>query len=412
MNPMLVFLFAMEFVSILLAVILAIAWNSFGRPHHALSWCAAFGVGAIGWAGSILEVAARPDDPWLATGVELCSMATWALMLLGFRQRAGRHTHRWRAIAALGLPAALLASAQAAGLPALTHSVPYLFAAAALVMSAGTMMFRPSSSQAERATITILLAFAILDLIVGSIALFYRLPMSADPDALYHVLMMLSFPSAFTGTGLFAVFLLAADLADRMSRLAAVDPLTGVLNRRGFEEAAARAVANARRQGQPLTIVMADIDRFKVINDRHGHGCGDRVLCRFADHMAGSIRAGDLLGRVGGEEFAMVLVDAWPSTAMDVVDRVRMALGELAMPVGNEAVHITASFGMTGVVSPDEDLGAMLARADEALYRSKIAGRDRVTLAPPPPPLTIPVERKELVGAGGAAPGISGTAAR
>ena len=192
-------------------------------------------------------------------------------------------------------------------------------------------------------------------------------------------------PSAFIGTGLFAVFLLAADLAERMGKLAASDPLTGVLNRRGFEDAGMRALAVARRQGQPLTIVMADLDRFKSVNDLYGHAAGDEVLRRFVAHVAGSIRAGDLFGRLGGEEFALLLVDASPSAAMEVIDRIRIALGELEIASGAHRIRITASFGITGPSDPNEELPAILARADSALYRSKMAGRDRVTMAPLPP---------------------------
>ncbi len=393
MNPMIVVLFAMEFVSLMLAVVLATAWKSFGRPRHALIWCAAFAVAAVGWAVNMLRVTAGPDWGVLRSAVHVLEMLTWALILLGFRERAGLVTRVRAALPALGLPVAALVIAALGRHNGLLDAIPPLFAAVMLACSAGTMIRRDTRHDEEPVVIAMLLAFAILDALAGFIALRH----GGGETQLLAALMVLTAPSAFIGTGLFAVFLLAADLGERMGRLAARDPLTGVLNRRGFEDAADRAVANARRQGQPLTIVMVDLDRFKSVNDRYGHAVGDRVLCRFVEHVTGSIRAGDLLGRIGGEEFAMLLVDAAPSDAMDAVDRIRVRLGQLEIPVGGAAIRITASFGMTGPIAPEETLATMLARADEALYSSKIAGRDKVTLAAVPP--TVPVDLMRLVAA-------------
>ncbi len=410
MHPMIVVLFAMEFVSLMLTVILVTAWNSFGRPRHALIWCGAFVVAAVGWAVNILLVSAGPDERWLRFLLHMLAMGTWALMLIGFRVRAGLRTPGWMAVPGAGVPLAALAFATLAGHYGLSGAIPPLFAAAMLSLSALTMLRRGSRNQAESAVIAMLLAFAMLDAIAGIMALRQEVPGGGGQYMLSNALMVLTAPSAFIGTGLFAVFLLAVDLAERMGKLAASDPLTGVLNRRGFEEAGARAIALARRQGQPLTIVMADLDRFKSINDRYGHAAGDMVLRRFTEHVGGSIRAGDLFGRIGGEEFALLLVDASPSDALDAIDRIRMALGELQIAVGASIIQMTASFGITGPSDPDEQLPAILARADSALYRSKMAGRDGVTMAPRPP--TIPPRLQALATAAEAALALNEKAAR
>ena len=401
MHPMVVVLFAMEFVSLMLAVILVTAWNSFGRPRHALIWCGAFAVAAIGWAVNILLISAGPDERWMRFLMHALAMGTWALMLAGFRVRAGLRTRAWVAMLGGGLPLGLLAGAAATDHHGLGGAIPPLFAAAMLALSAITLVRRGERNQAENAVIAMLFAFAMLDGIAGLLTLRQDVPGGGGQYMLSNALLVLTAPSAFIGTGLFAVFLLAADLAERMGRLAASDPLTGILNRRGFDEAGARAVAVARRQGQPLTIVMADLDRFKLVNDRYGHAAGDAVLRRFVEHVAGSIRAGDLFGRIGGEEFALLLVDASPSAAVEVIDRIRIALSELEIASGPHLIRMTASFGVTGPSNPDEELPAILARADSALYRSKMAGRDRVTMAPLPP--TIPEGMRALAVAADAA---------
>lgn len=410
MHSIIVVLFAMELVSVMLAVILLTAWNSFGRPRHALIWCGAFTLAAIAWALNILLVSAAPDERWTRFVMHVLSMGTWALMLIGFRVRAGLRTRGWVAVLGTALPLGLLAGAALSRHAGLSGAIPPMFAAAMLALSASTMMRRGWRNQGEHVVVAMLLAFAMLDAICGAMTLRQEVPGGGGEFMLSNALMVLTAPSAFIGTGLFAVFLLAADLAERMGKLAASDPLTGVLNRRGFEEAGARALALARRQGQPLTIVMVDLDRFKSINDRYGHAAGDVVLRRFTEHIAGSIRAGDLFGRLGGEEFALLLVDASPSAAMEAIDRIRIALGNLEIAAGQHRIRITASFGITGPSEPDEELPAILARADSALYLAKKAGRDRVTMAPVPP--TLPPGMQALTRAADAALALNGTAAR
>jgi hypothetical protein len=110
---------------------------------------------------------------------------------------------------------------------------------------------------------------------------------------------VLGVPASLTGIGLFALFLLAEDLAHGIRHLAIVDPLTGLLNRRGFDEAARRVKAQCRRSGMPVCVAVADLDNFKSINDRFGHKAGDMVLSEFARRLRANVRAGDLVSRAG-----------------------------------------------------------------------------------------------------------------
>ena len=126
---------------------------------------------------------------------------------------------------------------------------------------------------------------------------------------LFAAMHFLTLPAAYAGIGTCMVFLVATDLSEQMKQLAITDQLTGVLNRRGFQDGALRSISQARRTGAALTAVMADLDHFKRINDTYGHGVGDLALRRFAAHLSSELRQGDLVGRVGGEEFALLLVD-------------------------------------------------------------------------------------------------------
>jgi diguanylate cyclase (GGDEF)-like protein len=171
-----------------------------------------------------------------------------------------------------------------------------------------------------------------------------------------------------------------------LSRLALTDPLTGLANRRGGEEALAREVARARRSGAPLSLALFDIDRFKAVNDQAGHAVGDRVLRGISDILARSQRGSDLATRWGGEEFLVVLPDVGLSGARTFAERVREHVQRLAVP---EAGPVTVSAGVSEVHA-GEDAAAAVARADANLYAAKTGGRNRVSgeglgpLAPQP----------------------------
>jgi diguanylate cyclase (GGDEF)-like protein len=159
-----------------------------------------------------------------------------------------------------------------------------------------------------------------------------------------------------------------------LSRLALTDPVTGLANRRGGEEALAREVSRARRGGVPLSLVLFDIDHFKNINDKAGHAVGDRVLRGIADILSASQRGSDLATRWGGEEFLVLLPDVGLAGARAFAERVREHVQGLEI---GSAGPITVSAGVSELQG-DEDAAAALGRADSNLYRAKEAGRNRV----------------------------------
>lgn len=158
------------------------------------------------------------------------------------------------------------------------------------------------------------------------------------------------------------------------------DPLTGLLNRRSFEEEAAMLTRLQVKRDQPVAVFMIDLDGFKEINDRFGHSLGDQVLRLFADTARRSLRSTDLVGRIGGEEFAVVLADACRDNAFRVAERVRLAFADAAATVGSLPVRATASFGVSIIQDPQETIEILLTQADQALYRAKALGRNRVVL--------------------------------
>lgn len=172
----------------------------------------------------------------------------------------------------------------------------------------------------------------------------------------------------------------AADQArDTLARLAATDHLTDLPNRRTFNERLDNEVVRATRHARPLSLMLLDIDHFKAINDTHGHEVGDRVLREVAQRLGSQVRRGEMLSRIGGEEFAWLLPESDPEAAMRVAERARRAVA--AAPFHGVG-RVTASLGICSM-SNATDAGALFRRADAALYRAKSEGRDRAVCYDP-----------------------------
>lgn len=161
-----------------------------------------------------------------------------------------------------------------------------------------------------------------------------------------------------------------------LRRYVAVDALTGVMSRRTFKEEASDAVGLARRHELDLACIAFDIDHFKSINDRNGHAFGDRVLEAVGRITSGLLRRTDMVGRLGGEEFAVVLPHTDLRGAVEVAQRLRAAVEALEVAPGS-VQKVTASFGVAFLDDDVEDFDALLARADTALYAAKTQGRNR-----------------------------------
>lgn len=171
------------------------------------------------------------------------------------------------------------------------------------------------------------------------------------------------------------------EMRQEILRLANTDPLTGALNRRAFFQRAEEIQARARRTGMPFSVLVSDIDHFKRINDTHGHAAGDEALRRFAATCRSSFRPFDVLGRMGGEEFAMLLPDMALRDARSAAERLRTAVAGVEVDTGEASFGMTVSLGAAQVGADAFSIEPALAAADAALYRAKAGGRNRVELA-------------------------------
>ncbi|NMG67480.1 diguanylate cyclase [Azoarcus indigens] len=170
-------------------------------------------------------------------------------------------------------------------------------------------------------------------------------------------------------------------LEAELNRLANTDALTGILNRRAFIAQGERLSALARRHGRQMALMAVDADRFKSINDTHGHPAGDAVLRALARAVESALRATDLFGRLGGEEFAVLLPETSPEGAAEVGERLLEAVRKCGVPWEGSELRFTVSLGLTILEADDRNFDSLLQRADQALYRAKRDGRDRLVLA-------------------------------
>ena len=162
--------------------------------------------------------------------------------------------------------------------------------------------------------------------------------------------------------------------------LSTTDSLTGAFNRRYFMDSASREFSFHLRHQTPLSLLVMDIDYFKKINDTYGHGIGDEAIKAFVAASLGVLRREDILGRTGGEEFAVMLPRTGLAAAAVIAERLRQRVEAIELPFGSERIRFTVSIGVGKVRPGDASIEAGLLRADRALYEAKAAGRNRVGL--------------------------------
>jgi diguanylate cyclase (GGDEF)-like protein len=365
-------------VGLIVSIVLAIAWYDFGRPAHARTWAIGFAVLSLVWAIELVSGAGLLPDRDTRPVVVLAGALGSAINTIGFRQRSGKASWRPPLIGAALLPPLLLLLI-GPGLPIFLSLLPLdLFNAVMLAIAADTLIGRRRSERAAER----LIFFGLIALATVSGALFLikatALLIGLDPlveETGRWLLPLL--PATVTTIGIFTLVLLNADLADQTRRLAATDVLTGLLNRWGFEAVAQTLLDAARASGRRVTLALIDIDRFKQVNDSFGHPVGDGVLHRFAQELAARVGRRDLLSRLGGGSFALMLVDADMTRAIEAADGIRRAIATVPFGLPDDRV-ITASFGMAEIDENILVVGDLLTRADRALYRAKENGRNRV----------------------------------
>ena len=310
---------------------------------------------------------------WLAN---VAVAALYALMLQAIADFQQRRLARWQLYAPIVVIACSFAllSSNLPGRVAVSSAV-FLFQACLLLH----LLIMRRSVTAGRGQYLVIcgVALNVVSIVVRCIILYVAetetLVGIADPGLSQSVLYF----SAFVAINLVAVgfVLMLKERADEKNRrMAVTDPLTGCWNRLRIQECAQIEMARRRRYGEPVSILMIDIDFFKQVNDRHGHLAGDRLLSAFANIVRSCLREADQFGRWGGEEFVVLLAASDAAAAATIGERIRRAVAASAF---SDGLHVTASLGVAEY-QVNESLEDWIGRADDALYAAKAAGRNRV----------------------------------
>lgn len=208
--------------------------------------------------------------------------------------------------------------------------------------------------------------------VLGTFAIYHAEPKTPQPPDLERIKL---------ASNLAAIAIENRQAHEELERRAYSDYLTGLSNRRHFFEQAEKELERIRRYGGKLSLLMLDIDHFKQINDTHGHKVGDLVLQKLSTVCQATLRDLDIVGRIGGEEFAILLQQTASESALQTAERLRLAFAAIRVPMqGGRPLHFTASFGVATLTDKAANIDTLLNQADLALYQAKAAGRNRVCL--------------------------------
>ncbi len=380
-SPFFYIIFSLMISSAALSVMFFIAWSNFGKRDHALTWSAAFFAGMLQWATTLNSGLFPSEEAYLLTEAAF----TMILITLGLRGHCQR-TRCKRLPKNLSPIATALYAVMAWFIVVEPHAgiqlgwVPAYASVTLFISSYIIVSYRERTRPSEWAAAVFIILFAISQAISAGIALAQGAVRDDDlVDAFMHF-TFLTLPAGYMAMSMFIILMLASDMSAKMKRIAVRDQLTGLLNRRGFSEYGDRAFSAAQRNGTALSVIMTDIDRFKYVNDKYGHAAGDRALVHFAKLFASDRRNEDVVARVGGEEFALLLPGTDLRDAMALADQLCNKIGSTPMDLTSVGLPMTSSFGVAAISEKDTTLDDMVRRADRAMYRSKRAGRNQVDL--------------------------------
>jgi diguanylate cyclase (GGDEF)-like protein len=357
----------------------AILWTGAGRrlKNGVADWIAS--LGCRGLACAVLAADLEPQSAAFSVSGALLALSI-TLQGASLLTYDSRHLPSWvhtAVMAGVAVPFALVGNDSAAAI--LFGGIG--FGTLLLMLAAVTSQVRTNGARQARAVLVATFA-------VGSAAFYVRglaVMLAADPlqafiipTGLQSVIFVGAAASAIAGT--FGFMQLQKERAERdANRMATIDPLTGAYNRSTFHEIAEREMSRARRAGQPLSIIMVDIDHFRPVNESFGIHAGDELLQKIAGLIRTALRKEDMLVRYGGEEFLVMLPEVPGPGAVVVAGRIRKAVEAEALLVEGKSVALTVSVGVSARLDEGpESIESLLGRAEQALALAKQRGRNRV----------------------------------
>ena len=363
------------------AMVAVVLFMGAGRRlrHGMWAWIASLAARVLAVTIIVLGLQPQAGTFAVAAAALALSMTLQGTALLAYD---GRHFPAWVHTAVMtgaAVPFALLGG-DAAGAVLFGGMV---FGTLLVVLAAITLQVRPTVRGRARARGILIASFA-----VGALAFYVRgvsvmlvvdpLHAFVSPGLFQSAISVAAAAAAIVSS--FAYLLLHKERAEgEAARMATMDPLTGAYNRRTFHEIAERELSRIRRAGQPLSLILLDIDHFRPLNESYGVRVGDEVLQKIADIVRAALRQEDMLVRYGGEEFLVMLPDVPGPGAVVVAGRIRKAVEAEMLEVGGYRLPVTVSVGVSARMDEGpESIEGLIARADEALSLAKQRGRNRV----------------------------------
>jgi diguanylate cyclase (GGDEF)-like protein len=369
-----------SFVAICAGTILLVAWSQNRKTLTLALWGLANIVEAAGIA-SLMLAAALDQPAWALLGSVSLALAPGLVWKAArtFDARQAQLVFALLGAVVVGVAGTVPSMRFAAGSLSLAFSAVYMLATATSLWLGRCELLK------ARWPLIVLTALHAVVLLIG----FYsNLNGSLGSGQLPPIMSLFGFIHfeniVFNlGTAVFVLALVKERSEAASERNARTDSLTGIANRAAFMEAAGRVFELCRRERAPVSVLMCDLDRFKLINDTHGHAIGDAVIKKFSEISTGALWPNDVFGRIGGEEFAMILPRASIAAAQARAERIRAAFAEACYFIEGREVNATVSCGLSVGVKAEETLSELLKQADLALYRAKTEGRNRVDAGHP-----------------------------
>lgn len=389
------------FVTALLGTLLLFAGVQNRAVRAPTLWGLSYLLGAVGMA---LVIARGQVPDWLSIEVANVLVLTgMALVWAGARMFDRRPTRlTYIAVAPALWIAACLVPAIGTNINLRTVVVSVLLAALALLTAREIWRGRAEPLLSRWPTVITLLGYAGTILARAPATLLVPQPLGSKDYIASALFPLLAYGTlVFTVVLAFLLLNMTKERTELQHKIASlIDPLSGVANRRAFLDGADRLLHRQSLDFEPLAVLLFDLDRFKTINDRLGHGTGDTVLHLFASVTARTLGPDVLFGRIGGEEFAAILSVGDIGEAVAIADRVRRNFAGAMVAYGSGDLRATVSVGVTLGCDPQLPVTSLLAMADQALYRAKANGRNRVECSAPsiveeePAPVTVLAERQ------------------
>jgi len=373
--------------SLALAVLL---WaGTHGRPGAARTSlklrAGALAVEAAGWGMLAAQAWLHPAQ--LLLGGNALNLLAQGMAVVALRMLLGEPL-RWRAALAIGVAGWL--GVGWFGVVDPDYRLRVLWGSVAIMADIGLRMqalLHGGLRRSSRARVALLVLCSLSALLLAwrNGQLWFDLNPPADiiqPDTVNYLYVLLSgMQPMFLSIGFLLLY--SETLQRELHLLARVDSLTGVKNRLALTETATQLLSHANRVHRPLGVLMIDADHFKSVNDRFGHGGGDKVLLALVGSIRATLRASNVIGRIGGEEFVVLAPDTGLEQALVLAERIRETVETTPLLVDGHLLQLTVSIGAVVAAPGEHDVKGLLQRADAALYAAKRAGRNRVMAADP-----------------------------